>query len=175
MPLPTSKIELLGNLNTAYAKLIEEAAAVPLELERSAELEGGISTCDLIAYQIGWGRLLLSWDDLERCGESPQMPAAGYKWNQLGALASSFYREHSDQELKQLLLQFDEVMQRMRRFIETSSEETLFGVGKRQWAGPKWPLAKWIQVNAIAPYASARAKLRKWKKANRSALQPVKQ
>lgn len=175
MPLPTNKIELLRNLKTAYSKLIEEAAAIPPELERSAELEDGISPCDLIAYQIGWGQLLLSWDELESCGENPQMPAPGYKLNQLGLLASSFYREHSDQELKQLLGQFETLMQRMRLFIESSSEEILFGIGKRQWAGPKWPLAKRIQVNTVAPYGSARTKLRKWKKANRLVLQPVKQ
>lgn len=166
MPLPTNKTELLNSLHAAYSKLVEEAATVPSEMERNPELEGGISPCDLIAYQIGWGQILLSWDDLETRGETVEMPAPGFKWNQLGLLAESFYQEQHEQTLKQLLVQFEVLRDRMWLFIESNSEDTLFGIGKRQWAGQKWPLAKWIQVNTIAPYGSARAKLRKWKKSN---------
>ncbi|MEZ5701667.1 MAG: hypothetical protein R3E42_06425 [Burkholderiaceae bacterium] len=43
MPLPTSKIQLLSTLQAAYSKLVEEAAAVPSDLERNPDLEGGIS------------------------------------------------------------------------------------------------------------------------------------
>jgi len=168
MPLPTNKNQLLSSLQAAYAKLVEEAAAVPSDLERNPELEGGISPCDLIAYQIGWGRLLLSWDDLETRGETVEMPAPGFKWNQLGLLAKSFYQEQNEQTLKQLLAQFEALEERMRLFIESNSEDTLFGIGKRHWAGQKWSLAKWIQVNTVAPYGSASAKLRKWKKSNPS-------
>jgi hypothetical protein len=166
MPLPTNKNQLLSNLQAAYSKLVEEATAVPSELERKPELEGGISPCYVIAYQIGWGRLLLSWDELETHGKAVEMPAPGFKWNQLGLLANSFYQEQHEQTLKQLLAQFEALEERMRLFIESNSEDTLFGIGKRQWAGQKWSLAKWIQVNTVAPYGSARAKLRKWKKSN---------
>jgi hypothetical protein len=169
MPLPINKDELLSSLETAYSKLIQEAASLPLELERNCELEGSVSACDLIAYQIGWGSLLLSWNELETRGQAVQMPAPGFKWNQLGLLANSFYREHQEQTLKQLLIKFDAMFLRIRLFIESNGEDELFIVGKRRWAGQKWPLAKWIQVNTIAPYRSARTKLRKLKKSNRSA------
>ncbi|OMG52502.1 hypothetical protein BJN45_14510 [Azonexus hydrophilus] len=135
MPLPTNKHQLLSSLQAAYSKLIEEAAEVPSELERNPELEGGISPCDLIAYQIGWGRLLLSWDDLETNGQTVEMPAPGFKWNQLGLLAKSFYQEQNEQTLKQLLAQFETLEERMRLFIESSSEDTIFSIGKRHWAG----------------------------------------
>jgi hypothetical protein len=164
MPLPTTKTELLHNFQAAYSKLIKEAGAVPLDLERIPELEGGLSPCDLIAYQIGWGKLLLSWEDLEIHGKTVHMPAPGFKWNQLGLLAESFYQEQHEQTLKHLLVQFEVLKERIHLFIESKSEDTLFGIGKRRWAGQKWPLAKWIQVNTIAPYGSATAKLRKWTK-----------
>ena len=170
MPLPINKRELLKALQAAYSKLVEEAAEVPSELERDPGVDAGISPCDLIAYQIGWGRLLLSWDDIETQGEIVEMPAPGFKWNQLGSLANSFYNEQRDQTLEQLLAKFDALVAQIRLFIESNSEDTLFGVGKRHWAGQKWPLAKWIQVNTVAPYGSARTKLRKWKKSNPSFL-----
>lgn len=106
VPLPTNQRELLSSLQAAYAKLAEEAAQVPPELERDPGIEGGISPCDLIAYQIGWGRLLLSWDSTEAQGGIAQMPAPGFKWNQLGLLARSFYQEQQGQTLKQLLATF---------------------------------------------------------------------
>ena len=168
MSLPINKTQLLNSLQTAYSKLVEEAAAVPSDMERNPELEGGISPCDLIAYQIGWGRLLLSWDDLETHGETVEMPAPGFKWNQLGLLAKSFYKEQNDQTLMQLLAQFEALEKRVRFFIESNSEDTLFGIGNRHWAGQKWSIAKWIQVNTVAPYGSVSAKLRQWKKSNPS-------
>jgi hypothetical protein len=168
MPLPTNKNQLLSSFQAAYSKLVEEATAVPSDLERNPGLEGGISPCDLIAYQIGWGRLLLSWDDLETRSETVEMPAPGFKWNQLGLLARSFYLEQEEQTLKQLLAQFEALKERMWLFIESNSDDTLFSIGKRHWAGQKWSLAKWIQVNTVAPYGGARAKLRKWKKSNPS-------
>lgn len=164
MPIATHKADLLKELESAYARLHEEAASIPPALERCAGLEGGISPCDLIAYQIGWGRLLLSWDALEARGEAVDMPAPGFKWNQLGLLANSFHQARSGHTLERLLAEFELLVGRIRRFIDTCTEDELFRIGVRHWAGEKWPVAKWIQVNTIAPYKSARTKLRRWKK-----------
>lgn len=164
MPLPANKRELLNSFDAAFSKLFDELASVPFEQERVPGIEGGLSPCDLVAYQIGWGRLLLAWDRLEAQGRPVEMPAHGFKWNQLGPLARSFYQEFGDHTLAQLLSRFAALADEIRGFIEASSEGLLFGVGERRWAGAKWPLAKWIQVNTVAPYGSARTKLRKWKK-----------
>ena len=53
MRLPTNKRELLTSLQSSYSKLVEEIATIPSELERTTELEDGLSARDLIAYQIG--------------------------------------------------------------------------------------------------------------------------
>ncbi|WP_180130170.1 ClbS/DfsB family four-helix bundle protein [Rhodoferax sp. BLA1] len=164
MPLPTSQQELLSRFDTAYNKLREEITRVPDELSRAPQLEGGMSLCELIAYQIGWGRLVLQWEALEQAGQPVEMPAPGFKWNQLGALAQSFYLRSRDVSAAQLLAQFDALASDLRAFIAASSDTFLFSVGQRQWAGAKWPVVKWLQVNTIAPYDSARAKLRKWQK-----------
>ena len=166
MPLPTTRQELLSRLRVAYKKLVDEAIRVPVARERLPELEGGISPCDLIAYQIGWGCCLLTWDELESRGENVEMPAPGFKWNQLGLLAQSFYKTHEDQTLTQLLHKFETLIEEVVHFIESNSDDTLFGTGKRTWTGQKWSIAKWIQVNTIAPYGSARTRLRKCYKSN---------
>lgn len=167
MPLPTTRRELLANFDAAHARLAQELASIPAALERDCGMEGGTSPCDLVAYQLGWGRLLLSWDRLEQQGLTVEMPAPGFKWNALGPLAQAFYREHQGRSLTQLLGEFDMLAQQLRDFLENLSKEALFQPGQRQWTGPKWPVAKWFQVNTIAPYGAARTKLRRWKRQHR--------
>ncbi|WP_130107255.1 ClbS/DfsB family four-helix bundle protein [Iodobacter fluviatilis] len=79
MPLPCNKAELLLNFDSAYSKLINELATIPEQDTRRPEIESKISTCDLLAYQIGWGRLLLQWDKDELPGKTAQMPTLGFK------------------------------------------------------------------------------------------------
>jgi len=92
VPLATSKIELLEKLSKAYVNRDTEFDAITPDLERQKGIEGEVSCYDIVAYQIGWGKLLLGWEKSELAGKIPKMPAAGYQWNQLGDLANSFYR-----------------------------------------------------------------------------------
>ncbi len=164
MPLPATKEALLEDLAQAFSKLDAELDAVQPEAERLRDLEGGVSCCDVMAYQIGWGRLLLEWERVEAAGGEPEMPAAGYKWNQLGALAESFYQAYEESPLSEVRAVFREVFSHLEEWICALPEDELFDLGARRWAGDKWPLVKWIQVNTIAPYQSARAKIRRWKR-----------
>ena len=157
-------MELLSNLNLAYEKLDGEFDTVETEYERDCGIEGNVSCCDIVAYQIGWGSLLVGWEKLELAGKTPEMPAPGFKWNQLGELANSFYEEQSKKSLQQLRNEFSELRQVLTNWINSLSELELFQLKQRRWAGEKWPLVKWIQVNTIAPYRSARTKVRRWKK-----------
>jgi len=50
------------------------------------------------------------------------------------------------------------------KLIEGLDEAEIFSIHKRKWTGEKWPMVKWIQINTIAPYKSARTKIRRWKK-----------
>lgn len=159
-----AKVEIIERLNSAYQKLDAELDKVNEEECRIKELEGNVSVCDIVAYQIGWGKLLLGWESAEQKGTKPAMPAPGYKWNQLGSLATSFYAEYSNLPLSQLRSEYKNVVEQILNMIYNMSEEELCTLQKRQWAGDKWPVTKWIQVNTIAPYSSARRKIRHWKK-----------
>ncbi len=164
MPLPASHVELLEKLDAAYQKFDAEFDDISEYDSQIKHLEGKVSPADLIAYQIGWGECLLRWEATEKSGQQPDMPATGYKWNELGPLADSFYDAWRETELAAMRAEFSRLLGRLREWIESLDESELFTVGTRQWAGDKWPLAKWIQVNTIAPYISARTKIRRWKK-----------
>jgi hypothetical protein len=163
MPLPETKQDLLRKLESAYSGLDNMLEGIEPAQVRLRELEGEVSCCDLIAYQIGWGRLLLSWELTEAGGELATLPAAGFRWNQLGELAEAIYAEYADFDLPELRAEFFEVYQALYLWIEGLEERDLFQFRRRQWIGEKWTMVKWIQVNTIAPYTSARTKLKKWK------------
>jgi hypothetical protein len=167
MPLPTTKAELIENLSQAYTKLDSEFDAVNSEYEKQKDIEGHLSCCDIVSYQIGWAKLLMGWDQQELKGETPQMPAKGFKWNQLGELAQSFYVSDSEKSLSQLRKEFYKSYQQLITWIESLTLEEIFELHQRKWTGDKWAIVKWVQVNTIAPYRSARTKVRRWKKENK--------
>lgn len=164
MSLPASKGEFLTRFHKAADGLLAELAAVSDERWHEPVLEDGRSPADLLAYQLGWGRLLLTWEAEEMAGRQPVMPAPGFKWNQLGALAQHFYQAAAGTSRPALVAQFASLRQSLEAWLQGMDETLLLEPGQRRWAGDKWPLAKWIQVNTVAPYNAARTKLRRWAK-----------
>lgn len=165
MPLPTTKEELLLSLKNAYHKLDEEFDDISSKQSKLKGIEGNISACDVLAYQIGWGKLLLKWENEEQKGKKPHMPAKGFKWNELTPLAQSFYNTYSQKNQDQLRKELNKVIQKIVHLIKNLEHDELFLPHHRNWTGEKWAVVKWIQVNTIAPYKSARTKIRRWKKA----------
>jgi hypothetical protein len=164
MPLPTTKKELISSLNQAYKKLDDEFETISKKMERLQHIQGNISCCDIVAYQIGWAKLLLNWEEQELNGKNPEMPAKDFKWNQLGELAKSFYARESCKSLSKLRKELKSAVQDLNTWIDSLTECELFQLHQRKWTGDKWAMVKWIQINTIAPYRSARTKVRRWKK-----------
>jgi hypothetical protein len=166
MPLPSTKSELLESLKLSYMKLDSEFDVINPENERRQGIEGNVSCCDIVSYQVGWANLLMGWEQQESEGKTPEMPAKGFKWNQLGDLAQSFYDKNSKKSLSQLRVELKESYHKLVTWIESLTEQELFEPHQRKWTGDKWAIVKWVQVNSIAPYRSARTKIRRWKKEN---------
>jgi len=164
MAIPASKSELISAIRDSYTKLSKEISNIPESMSRDRTLPGEISLCDLVAYQLGWGRLLTGWYESGEKGIMPVLPSEKYKWNQLGDLAKSFYEEYSGYDLTTLLNKFDEMVTHVLSIIDKHNDEGLYTIGIYKWTGDKWPLGRWINVNTSSPYKSARAKLRTWKK-----------
>ncbi|QQE10792.1 ClbS/DfsB family four-helix bundle protein [Planctomycetota bacterium] len=168
MPLAESKVELLVELAKAYGLLDGEFEGMREKDARRKGIEWKegtmVSCCDVVAYQIGWGELLLSWEESEMRGEEVCMPCEGFKWNELGKLAEKFYKQKKGKSLKVLRKEWEAVYSKVRAWIESLDEEEVFEVGMREWTGEKWVMAKWVQVNTIGPWKSARTKVRKFKR-----------
>jgi hypothetical protein len=121
----------------------------------------------MLSYQIGWMGLIQSWDADELVGKDVVTPAAGLKWNQLGALYHSFTEECQAYTLAQLKTMFNSSVQDFIDWFMSFSDEEVFQPGGRKWASStpsNWPIWKWVHMNTVAPFKSFRSKIRKWKK-----------
>ncbi len=121
----------------------------------------------MIAYQLGWMNLILSWEDDNKNGKEVITPTKDYKWNKLGGLYQHFYDQYADYSLEKLTAMFQRDVKKMIDLVDSYKDTELFEQGGRQWATTtpsSWPIWKWIHINTVAPFQSFRTKIRKWKK-----------
>ena len=167
MAVPQNKQDLLDAICTTYRKLAVDLASVPPERAREGTLEGHaqgtqMSVSDLVAYLISWKLLVLKWCDGKAKGQPVDFPETDYKWNELGRLAQKFYADHADSPFADLPRQFADVHARIVALVEQETDDSLFGSPWHE----KYTQGRMIQFNTSSPYANARGRLRKWKKAN---------
>lgn len=158
-----AEIEKTANLFITEFDSIEEA-------DKDKSLEGADRTpAQMIAYNLGWMNLLMGWDRDELAGKEVFTPAPDYKWNKLGGLYESFYKQHEAYTLGELKRMYRDCVAELIQWLNLFSDEDLFGQDVRKWASStpsKWPIWKWIHINTVAPFKTFRSKIRKWKKLN---------
>lgn len=155
--------DLGKKIQSSYNKLITEVSKVPIQLYPDKKINDRgkmVSVSDIIAYQIGWGCLLLGWYAAGLEGKVPQMPGEGFaKWD-FNALAKHFYHKYACDIADEQLQLFHTVVRQIISIVER--EENMGNLNKlgvwawcRLKSGKEWPLSKWIQVNTVAPYQKA--------------------
>jgi hypothetical protein len=165
------KQELIDEILNRAKLFIDEFSDIQ-EADKDKQIEGVDRTpAQMIAYQLGWLNLLLHWEEQEQQGNTVVTPHPDYKWNNLGGLYESFYRQYETYSLQELCTMFKETVQKIINLTEHYEDTELFQPGSRKWASStpsNWPVWKWIHTNTVAPFKSFRSKIRKWKKLNGS-------
>lgn len=150
------------------AKLFVEEFNDIDEKEKDRLIDGIDRTpAQMIAYQLGWINLILDWDKQEQQGDTVITPTVDYKWNNLGGLYESFYKQYGEYTLEELCTMFIKAEQQIIELINSYTDVELFQQGGRMWASStpsNWAIWKWIHINTVAPFKSFRTKIRKWKK-----------
>lgn len=152
MPVPTTKEELLHAIKTNYSKLLTELEKIPTELTTIKELDGHakgttMSVNNLLAYLIGWGQLLLKWNERKSDNLPVDFPETGYKWNELGKLAQKFYEDYEEDNFHKLNQKLDKTVEDIIALIESKTNDELYGI---PWY-TKWTLGRMIQFNTSSP------------------------
>ncbi len=165
MAVPANKKELIEAVQKNYKKLREDLDTIPPELTEKKEMEGHVkgtemSVCNLMAYLVGWGNLVLKWHAVFASGKMPDLPETGFKMNEMGRLAQKFYRDYENDNYQSLLNQYDEVVAKILALVDSLDNAFLY---ETDWY-KKYPFGRMVQFNTSSPYANARFRIRKWKK-----------
>ncbi len=158
--------ELEEAIRECFQRYDSEFDAISEEM-RDWDGDGPMKTpAQHLAYHLGWTGLLLLWEKEEKAGGNACVPAVGYRWNQLGLLYQSFYKQYEDIPLHQQRRQLAEQVGNIDSWIESLTEAELFQTGQRQWADTpaQWPVYKWIHINTVAPFTNFRMQIRRWKR-----------
>jgi hypothetical protein len=160
MPRPTSKTDLLqaiekerGALEAQLEILIPEQMTVP-------GIVGEWSVKDVLAHLIEWEQMVLGWHAAGLRGETPELPAPGFKWNQTPALNQHIYEKHRDRHLDDVLAQFQASHKEILGVIQNLSNDELFTAGRFAWT-KKNTLGTYFVSATSSHYLWARKEIRK--------------
>ena len=167
MSVPQTKAELLSAIDKNFAKLISYLNNIPPEITSELSMEGhakgtAMSVHNLVAYLLGWNKLVVKWITNDAKGLPVDFPETGYKWNQLGLLAQKFYSDYSALSYGELVEELQRAKSEIVQLIDARTDEVLYG---RLWY-TKWTMGRMISFNTASPYANANGRLRKWAKDN---------
>lgn len=159
----TSKAPISEEIFKAYAALLHDASEYHQDQFVVKKFQGttqSVSVADIIAYQIGWGTLLLSWYQAGINNEQFVMPGCGFDTWDYNSIAQHFYEKYSGWPREQLLREFGSVVENIIAIVEKEYDlGNLEKCGIWQWcrlkSGKEWPLSKWVRVNTVAPYKRA--------------------
>jgi uncharacterized protein (TIGR03083 family) len=160
MPRPQTKADLLSESEKERAALDQFLSTLTPDQMTEPGALGEWSVKDVLAHLYAWEQMVLGWLAATRRGETPHVPAEGYKWNQLPAFNEEIRQEHNDRALEEVLGLYKKSYRQMMDTIRGLPEETLFTPGLYPWMN-KNTLAAYFTSSTSSHYRWARKELRK--------------
>ena len=170
MPGPSSRAELLTDLDLAFGRLEEE-------------LEGGGSRLgsrfgnlicidswtvkDVLSVRTWWTEAVVGWTVEGLGGEVAVMPHEDFSWKQTPALNESIVAKTHRQSYKRTRMLLQQAYASVALTVDLLSDEQLLLVGQFQWAD-NWPVSRWLAINTTRQYVTARSLICKAIKAARA-------
>ncbi len=104
-----------------YNALVHEALTIPESMRTEKVLSFSshmVCVNEIIAYQIGWGKLLVGWYETGMSGNNPTMPGEGFTtWDYKG-LAEHFYKKYSFPSAAEQHLEFKRMVLSIIEMVE---------------------------------------------------------
>ncbi|MDX9993337.1 MAG: ClbS/DfsB family four-helix bundle protein [Anaerolineales bacterium] len=133
MSRPLNKTQLLAAIQKQYAALEKFLATLTVEQLAFSAAPGSWSVKDILAHLYEWQQMFFRWYEAGLRGELPEVPAPGYKWNQLPALNQAIYEKYSGLSADQALEKFRLSHQETVQFAENVPETGLLQPGLYAW------------------------------------------
>lgn len=145
MSRPLNKTQLLAAIDKEYGVIEKFLAPLTPEQMAFAPAPGAWAVKDVLAHLYEWQQMFFRWYEAGSRGETPAVPAPGYKWSQLPALNQAIYEQYQSLTPQQALGMFRESHQKTVRLIETLPEADLTAPG----------LYKWMNQNTLMAYLNS--------------------
>jgi hypothetical protein len=160
MPKPTTKNELVIEIQKEWDALGQFLASLTSEQMIQPGAIGDWSPKDVLAHLAEWQQMCLDWYNAGLRGETPYLPAEGFKWSQMPALNQKIFEKYRDNPLEDILDFFQTSYQQILEVVEGLSDEKLFKPGYFSWT-KKTPLSSYIIPCTSSHYRWARNEMRK--------------
>ena len=142
MPRSTTKAGILSESSKEHDALEQLLATLTPEHMVHPGIVGEWSVKDVLAHLTEWQQMVLGWYHAGQAGDSPSLPAPGFKWRELPALNQVIYEKYRNRSLADVLDAFGASYRQITAWAESLSEEDLFTPGRYAWA----------KSNALASY-----------------------
>ena len=159
-----SKPELIRDIHAQHDLLCARLEAIPKSCWREPGVWGnGWTITDLVAHLAEWQFMFLSWYEAGLKGETPEMPAPGYKWNETPKLNLVIWARHRFRPVEAIRAEFDAEFNQIIEIVEALSPEQLLTPGHFRWTG-KNSLATYLTPNTASHYRFALKVIERWLK-----------
>lgn len=160
MAKPLNKKQLIDVANKEFSILEKTLAGLSPAQMCFRKDDQTWAVKDILAHLTEWQKMLSGWYESGLAGKTPDVPAAGYKWNQLPALNRMIFEKYRDQPLEEMLRQFSESHRKTLEWIETLSDADLTTAGLYPWMNKNTLLA-YIHSATDAHYLWAAKEIKK--------------
>lgn len=160
MPRPASKVDLLKAIAREHGALEAALASLSPEQMLRPGVVGEWSAKDVLSHLIEWQQMLLGWYRSGVRGETPAVPAPGFKWNQTPQLNHQIYLKHRERPLAEVLEGFAASHLEVLGLIEDLSDRELFTPSLHAWTG-KSTLGTYVVSATSSHYVWARQRIRR--------------
>ncbi|MBN2500170.1 MAG: ClbS/DfsB family four-helix bundle protein [Anaerolineales bacterium] len=160
MPRPHTKTHLLAESEKEHNALEDTLSTLTPEQITQTGVVGEWSVKDVLTHLYAWEQMVLSWLAASQNGETPYVPAEGYKWSQLPALNEHIRVTHAGHSLDEVQTMFQASYQQTTERIAPLSEEMLFTPGLYPWMN-KNTFAAYFTSCTSSHYRWARKEIRK--------------
>ncbi len=160
MPRPLNKTQLLDIIRKEYGRLEQSLTRITSDHMAVPGQPEAWSVKDIIAHLYEWQQMFSSWYQAGLRGETPAVPAQGYKWNQLPALNQAIFEKYRSLDSDRILAMFGQSHRDTVQFIESLSDSDLTTPGLFPWMNHN-TLLSYLNSATAAHYLWARMEIMK--------------
>ncbi len=160
MPAATTKADLMSACENEFAKLSTVIDGLD-DKTAMRPFEDGLTIKDVVGHRAHWIDLWLGWEEAGRLGKPVQMPAEGYKWNELNALNAAVRKSQSVLSWHDAKTLLRDRHKALLARLDAMTEAELYG-GPMIGGNGRWTAGRYAESAGSSHYRSAAKVIRGW-------------